>query len=204
MIRHNRKISGPVTAGDWNDDPHMVDRKALLKFLGISSGGGGSGHWVLLDDLEFLSPVHSFTLYPDGYDFLRIEYAVIVTYSSGSNPHFAIYPNGDTATGNYSNYMHYTDSSGGHQRLSNWKFPYPLFARAESLNVQCMNIGNILISLKNGIRRLFVNENNIIGGGYFFRAEHIAQWKNTSSNVNSLNILSQDGVLTGKVAVYGW
>ena len=67
-----------------------------------------------------------------------------------------------------------------------------------------VNIGNILISLKNGIRRLFVNENNIIGGGYFFRAEHIAQWTNTLDDVNSLNISSPDGVLTGKVAVYGW
>jgi hypothetical protein len=209
MIWHNRKINGPVTAGDWNDDQHMVDREALLEFLGISSGGGSGGgggctHWVLLDDLEFLSPVQSFTLAPDGYDFLRIEYAVIVTYSSGSNPYFAIYPNGDTAMGNYSNYMHYTDSSGGHQRLSNWPFPYPLFARGESLNVQCLNIGNILISLKKGIRRLFVNENNIIGGKYFFRGEHIAQWTNTSSDVTSLNISSQNGVLTGKVAVYGW
>lgn len=72
------------------------------------------------------------------------------------------------------------------------------------MNVQCLNVGNILISLKNGIRRLFVNENNILGGGYFFRGEHIAQWTNTSSNVNSLDISSQDGVLTGKVAVYGW
>ncbi len=72
-----------------------------------------------------------------------------------------------------------------------------------SPNVPGLNIGNILISLKNGIRRLFVNENNIIGGGYF-RAEHIAEWTNTSSDVTSLNISSQNCVLTGKVAVYGW
>lgn len=218
MIWHNRKINGPVTAGDWNDDQHMVDREALLEFLGrealleflgISSGGGsgggGSGQWVLLDDLEFLSPVQSFTLATDGYDFLRIEYAVIVTDSSDlSDQHFAIYPNGDTDRKNYSSFLHYTDSRNGHQRLSNWPSPYPLFAMEESSNVQCVNIGNILISLKNGIRRLFVNETSRIGKGYVLRGEHIALWTDTSSDVNSLNISSENCVLTGKVAVYGW
>ncbi|AAG39975.1 MULTISPECIES: hypothetical protein [Methanothermobacter] len=240
MIWHNRKINGPVTAGDWNDDQHMVDREALLEFLGrealleflgrealleflgrealleflgISSGGGGgdgggggSGQWVLLDDLEFQSPVQSFTLATDGYDFLRIEYAVIVTDPSNiADQHFAIYPNGDTDRENYSSFMHYTTSGGTHNHLSNWPSPYPLFAMEISSNVQCVNIGNILISLKNGIRRLFVNENSRIDNkNYVSRGEHIARWTNTSSDVTSLNISSQNCVLTGKVAVYGW
>jgi len=203
MIWHRGKIGGAVTAGDWNNDPHVVDVDALRKALHIGSGGSGDGVWVLIDDVEFLSPVRSFTIEGiEDFSVLKIEYYMFTRYSSGDG-HFRMYFNGDTATGNYSSFMHYTDSGGGHQRLNSWPGNYPLFVRAESPNVDAVNWGEILVNIERGVKRLAVNRIAMIGGSYFFEATHLSMWNNLQDNVLSLDVSSPNGTAWGVYTVYG-
>lgn len=206
MIWHRGKISGAVTPGDWNNDPHEVDVEALREALKIGSGGsGGSGDgvWILIDDVEFLSPVSSFNI--EGLQYfsvLKIEYYMFTRYSSGDG-HFRMYFNGDTRASNYTSFMHFTDSSGGHQRLSSWPNNYPLFVRAESANVNALNMGEILVSIEEGVKRLAVNRIAMIGGNYFFEATHLSKWNNLQDTVWSLDISSPNGTAWGFYTVYG-
>lgn len=213
MIWHSRKISGSVTSGDWNQDPHVIDREALLEFLGISSGGGSGGssggggsssHWRLLKLYNFEEPINSFNFQvPTDLDVLKLEYAVRVTWSAGEG-HFRILFNNDDNKSNYSSFMHYIDIRGGHNWVDTWPFEYPFFARGEAANEIAMNVGHVLITLKPGVRRFAVNDNTIIGRDYRFWGVQIGRWNDLTSTVDSIYIKSRDGTLTGKVAVYGW
>ncbi|GEM_PF-6182647 len=216
MIWHNRKINGPVTAGDWNDDQHMVDREALLEFLGrealldylgpyLGSGGGGSsGHWRLLKLYNFEEPIHSFNFQvPTDLDVLKLEYAVRVTWSTGEG-HFRILFNNDDNKSNYTSHMHHVDSDGSHTRKGVWPFKYPFFAGGDEANEIAMNVGHVLITLKPGVRRFAVNDNTMTSGDYTRWGVWNGRWDDLTSTVDSIHIKSSDGTLTGKVAVYGW
>ncbi|WP_202879459.1 hypothetical protein [Methanothermobacter sp. THM-1] len=197
----------------------MIDRDALLEFLGISSGGGSgssgggdgggggsSSHWRLLKLYNFEEPINSFNFQvPTDLDVLKLEYAVRVTWSAGEG-HFRILFNNDDNKSNYSSIMHYiNNTSMGHGRNYTWPFEYPFFARIRgAANEIAMNVGHVLITLKPGMTRVAVNDNRMICEDFMFWGVQIGSWNDLTSTVDSIYIKSRDGTLTGKVAVYGW
>ena len=208
MIWHNRKINGPVTAGDWNDDQHMVDRKALRDFLGISSGGGsgGGGVWTLIEDLEFSSPATSFTVQNLGeYDLLHILFSFDLQSSSSSDNSIVLYPNGDTG----SNYVctSFGFNNGGTAHFTNNPSPNMHICRVgwatRSLNEGYAYLHTKVTGYWRALHTYFtVNPYNHV---YYGAEQQVGYWKNTEDPINNILFKArQDGYgFTGWIKIYG-
>ncbi|AAC27066.1 unknown [Methanobacterium phage psiM2] len=203
MIWHNRKINGPVTAGDWNDDQHMVDRKALRDFLG-SSGGGGV--WTLIEDLEFSSPTTSFTVQNLGkYGLLHILFSFDLQSPTSWDNSIILYPNGDTGSNYICTRFHFDDV--GTSRGTNDPSPNMNLCRV-GWRTRALNEGYAYLHTKpTGYWRALhthftINPYNHVHYGY---EEQVGFWKNTEDPIN--NILFKAGLdgygFTGWIKIYG-
>lgn len=209
MIWHNRKINGPVTAGDWNQDPHEVDVDALRKALKIGSGGsGGSGDgvWTLIEDLEFSSPTTSFTVQNlEEYDLLHILFSFDLQSSTSSDNSIILYPNGDTGA-NYT-CTHFSFNDGGTTHGTNKPSP----------NMHLCRVGWSTRSLSEGYAYLHTKPTgnwralhthftiNPYNQVHYEYEERVGFWKNTTDPINNIQFQTrQSGYpFTGWIKVYG-
>lgn len=212
MIWHSRKISGSVTSGDWNQDPHEVDVDALREALKIGSGGSGDGGgdgggvWTLIEDLEFSSPATSFTVQNLGeYGLLHILFSFDLQSSTSSDNSIIMYPNGDTGANYTSIGLYFNDV--GHGSDVNSPSPNMNLCRV-GWRTRTLNEGYAYIHTKptgywRALHTYFtMNTYNHVHYGV---QQQVGYWKNTADPINNILFKArQDGYgFTGWIKIYG-
>lgn len=210
MIWHSKKLNRPPGSEEWNNDQHILDRKALRDFLGISSGGGSGGGsggvWTLIEDLEFSSPTTSFTVKNlEEYDLLHILFSFDLQSSTSSDNSIVLYINSDRGANYTSIGFYFNDVGYG----SNKDSPSP--------NMHICRVGWRTRTLNEGYAYLHTKSTgywralhtyftiNPYNHNHYGVSQQVGYWKNTEDPIdNILFKVRQDGYgFTGWIKIYG-
>ena len=209
MIWHSRKISGSVTSGDWNQDPHEVDVDALRKALKIGSGesgGSGDGVWTLIEDLEFSSPATSFTVQNlQAYEQLYFLFSFDLQSSEEGDNSIIMYPNGDTGANYVCTLFHFNNtgitykanhpSPNMHICIARW--------RTRSLGEGYAYLHTKVTGYWRALHTRFTT--NPYNHVYYGAEQQVGYWKNTEDPINNIQFkVRQSGYpFTGWIKIYG-